>query len=312
MDITRVELRHLRYFVAVAEELHFGRAAARLGIAQPPLSQQIQQLERALGALLFERTRRQVRLTEAGALLLEHARRILGDVARAGGAVQRAARGELGTLTVAFAASVMFLELPGVIRAFRARYPDVTLSLREMPTAWQLAALDSGEIDLGFLRETPATPRLTIEPVMREPLRLAIPRAHPLAARQRVPLALLAEEPFVLFPAELAPGLHAQVLALCRAAGFEPRVVQESRELYTTVSLVEAGLGVTIVPASLEKMGWTGVVYRPLARATTRVDVAWRTGEDAAKPVVAAFVGVVREVVRSRTRERAGRGTRAT
>ncbi len=304
MSISRVELRHLRYFLAVAEELHFGRAAERVGIAQPPLSQQIQQLERLLGAQLFNRSRRRVELTHAGRLLLDDARRILADVARAADRVRRADRGEMGTLTIAFAASVMFLELPRIIRAFRARFPDVVLVLREMPTAMQLEALAGGEIDVGFVREPPALPGLLLETVMREPLRIALSQSHPLAKRRRVPLELLADEPFVLFPAEVGPGLHAQVLAICRSAGFTPRVVQESRELYTTVSLVEAGLGVTIVPASIEKMGWTGVCYRPIPAplGSTRIDMARRDGQEAASPVVGAFAALVRELLPDRTR----------
>src|SRR5262245_15153835 len=235
MDISRLELRHLRYFVAVAEELHFGRAAARLGIAQPPLSQQIQHLEQALGTRVFEGTRRRVQLTDAGEVLLVDARRILTDVDRAFADVGRAGRGEVGSLTVAFAASVMFLDLPRIIREFRARYPGVTLELREMPTGPQIAALERGEIDIGFLREPPASPTLAVETVMTEPLHIAIGLSHPLATRRRIPLARLADEDFVLFPQDVAPGLHAQVMALCRDAGFAPRVVQVSRELYTTV-----------------------------------------------------------------------------
>ena len=298
MDMSRVELRHLRYFRAVAEELHFGHAAARLGIAQPPLSQQIQSLERALGAPLFDRTRRKVQLTDAGRLLLDESRRLLGDVDRVLAAVRRTARGETGALTVAFAASVMFLSLPGIIRVFRERYPDVELELRELPTAPQLASIAAGEIDLGFVRQPPAMAGLRAETVMRESLHIAVARRHPLASRKRLPLRLLADEPFVLFPADVAPGLHAQVMALCRDAGFVPRVVQVSRELYTTVSLVEAGVGVTIVPASIEQMGWTGVSYRPIAgaRGLTHIAMAHREGAEAARPALRAFADVVREV----------------
>jgi DNA-binding transcriptional LysR family regulator len=300
MDITKVELRHLRYFVAVAEELHFGRAAQRVVIAQPPLSQQVQALERALGARLLDRSRRKVQLTDAGRLLLDESRRLLADVDRALAAVRRAARGETGALTVAFAASVMFLSLPGIIRAFRERYPDVALELRELPTAPQLTRLASGEIDLGFVREPVPTPGLVYETVMREPLHIALSRRHPLASRARLPLRLLADEPFVLFPAEVAPGLHAQVMALCASAGFVPRVVQVSRELYTTVSLVEAGVGVTIVPASIEQMGWTGVAYRPIpgAAGVTHIAMARREGAEEMKPALKAFAEVVRRYAR--------------
>jgi DNA-binding transcriptional LysR family regulator len=165
-----------------------------------------------------------------------------------------------------------------------------------MPTGPQLAALKAGEIDLGFVREPGPDPDLEIVTVMREPLRIAVNKSHPLAARATLAVRHLAEEPFVLFPAELAPGLHAQVMALCRAAGFTPRVVEESRELYTSVSLVEAGVGVSILPASVEKLGWRGVRYRPIpsAAAETRIAAAWQRGR--ARPVLESFMRVVREL----------------
>jgi DNA-binding transcriptional LysR family regulator len=292
---TSIELRHLRYFLAVAEELHFGRAATRLGISQPPLSQQIQRLEQELGTPLFERTRRRVALTDAGRALVEEARPILANVEGAITNVQRAGRGEMGVLTVAFAASVMFLELPQIIRRFRNEYPNVRLDLRELPTAMQLAGLRAGELDLGFARQPPHDPALKLETVLREPLLIAVGKDHPLGAKPRITLRDLAHEDFVLFPHEVAPGLHRQVLALCKSAGFVPRVVQVSRELYTTVSLVEGGVGVTIIPASVTKMGWTGVRYEPIrsVRGGTRIDMAWRV--DNTRPVLNAFLSVVRD-----------------
>lgn len=288
------ELRHLRYFVAVAEELHFGRAAQRLGIAQPPLSQQIQRLEQAVEARLLERTRRRVELTPAGELFLADARRILADVESSAAAARRVAQGQTGTLTVAFAASVMFLDLPGIIRRFREAFPGVHLDLRELPTGHQLIALRTGEIDVGFLREPPPDPALRTETIMREAFQVAVSRRHRLASRRRVTVADLAHEDFVLFPPDVAPGLHAQVLALCADAGFTPRVRQISRELYTTVSLVEADMGVTIIPASVRQMGWKGVRYfaidGPLAE--TRVDAAWRTDNNA--PLIRSFLDIAR------------------
>jgi len=297
-----LDLRHLRYFAAVAEELHFGRAAKRLGIAQPPLSQQIQKLEGLLGTSLFERGRRQIALTDAGRVLLEETHKVLAAAERAVEETRRAAAGEVGMVTVAFAASVMFHTLPGVIRAFRERFPGVRLELRELPTAFQLAGLRSGELDVGFLRESAPEDGLRTETVMRERLMVAVARTHPLGERgddasEPLELSALAEEDFVLFPPEIAPGLHGQVMSLCRQAGFAPRVVQESRELYTTVSLVEAGMGITIVPASIRKMGWTGVVYRhlPGASADTRIDMAWRS--DNQRPAVRSFLDLARERV---------------
>jgi DNA-binding transcriptional LysR family regulator len=295
--IDQIEIRHLRYFLAVADELHFGRAAARLGIAQPPLSQQIQRLEKLLETRLFDRTSRRVELTDAGRAFRVEATRVVNGLRSAVDAAHRAGRGETGELRVAFAATVMFLALPGIIREYRGRFPQVRLDLREMPTGPQLSGLKSGDIDIGFVREPQPDPELEIVTVMQEPLRIAVNKSHPLASRPTLAVRDLAEEPFVMFPEELAPGLHAQVIALCRAAGFTPNVVEESRELYTSVSLVEAGLGVSILPASVEKLGWQGVRYRsiPSAAAQTRIAAAWR--RDRALPVVAAFMGVVREVV---------------
>lgn len=292
----QLELRHLRYFVAVARDLHFGRAAAALGMAQPPLSQQIQRLERLLDTRLFERTSRRVALTDAGRAFLAEAERVLAGAATAVEAARRAGRGESGELRVAFAATVMFLALPQIIREFRDHYPRVHLDLREMPTGIQLAGLLAGEIDLGFVREPRHDPALEIVTVMREPLRIALHRGHPLARRSRLQVRDLAGEPFVLFPQELAPGLHAQVMSLCRQAGFSPRVVEESRELYTSVSLVEAGVGVSILPASVEKLGWRNVRYRPIPApgGETRIAAAWR--RDRERPVIAAFMGVVRRI----------------
>jgi DNA-binding transcriptional LysR family regulator len=190
----------------------------------------------------------------------------------------------------------MFLALPRIIRNFRDRYPLVHLDLREMPTGPQLTALTSGEIDIGFVREPTPDDALEIVTVMREPLRIAVNKSHPLAARPTLAVRDLAREPFVLFPEELAPGLYRQVMALCRQAGFTPNVIEESRELYTSVSLVEAGIGVSILPASVEKLGWRGVRYRPIpsAAAETRIAAAWR--KDRARPVVAAFMQVVEDV----------------
>ncbi len=296
-----VELRHLRYFRTVAEELHFGRAATRLGIAQPPLSTQIRRLEELLGVTLFHRTSRRVELTDAGAVLLDEVERVFQALGGALDATLRAGRGETGRLAVAFASSVMFRTLPAWIRAYRDRYPDTALELRELPTGPQLTALANGELDVGFVREPPETRGIAFETVMEEPLVVAVARADPLLGALPChpdgtlgsgALAHLADAPFVLFPRELAPGLWAQVMDLCREAGFEPRVVQESRELYTTVSLVEAGVGITVVPDSIRKMGWAGVRYLPLAGTHTRIDVAWRP--DRMRPVVEAFLDLVR------------------
>ncbi len=294
---TPFELRHLRSFIAVAEELHFGRAALRLGIAQPPLSQQIFQLEERIGARLFERTQRRVALTDAGRVLLDEARRILAAVENAASAARRAARGETGQLRIAFAATVMFHALPRIVRSFRERFPGVYLDLREMASGTQLAALRAGDLDIGFVREPLPDPDLEIEVVLREPLMITVEDGHRLAKKKRAAVADLAGEPFVLFPSEIAPGLYLQVMRLCADAGFSPRVVETSRELYTTVSLVAAGVGVSILPASVERLGWPNVRYLsiPARHGTTRVAAAWR--RDRERPVIDSFLSVARGVL---------------
>ena len=296
--IDRIELRHLRYFIAVAEELHFGRAARKLGIAQPPLSLQIQRLEAELGTSLFDRTSRRVQLTPAGRTLLEEGRRALAGVRDAVDAAQRASRGETGSLTVAFAASVMFLSLPRVIRQFRESFPGVRLELRELGTGPQMIALRNGDLDLGFLREPPPDDELETETIMTERLLIAVSKRHPLARRRRVQLTDVANDDFVLFPRDLAPGLYGHVLRVCAEAGVHPRIVQTSREMYTTVSLVEAGMGVTIIPESVRQMGRRGVQYFPISSeaATTRIDAAWRT--DNINPIRESFLGIARTAAR--------------
>lgn len=295
--MSEIELRHLRYFLAVAEELSFSRAAERLGIAQPPLSQQIQRLEALLGHELFAR-RPRVRLTAAGEALLPAARRALEQVERGVEATQRAARGEVGRVTVGFAASMILSVLPEVVRAFRERCPEVELRLLELSSAAQVEALAEGRIDVAFLREpASAGPGLRFEPVREEPFVAVLPPEHPLARRRQVPLAALAAEPFVHFPRAIAPGLYDRVAALCREAGFAPRVVQEAHEWVTIVGLVEAGLGVSLVPESFRKLTWGEVAFRPLGpgRAASTITIGWRA--DDGDPAVEAFLSVAREAL---------------
>lgn len=292
-----MELRHLRYFVAVAEELHFGRAAARLGIAQPPLSQQVRQLERELGVELFVRARRRVELTEGGRVLLGHARAVLQRAAQAAVDVRRAARGETGALAVGVVASATYGLMPRVFRTFRARHPDVALSMAVMSTGTQVAALRAGQLDLGLARTPFGDETLVAETVHEEPVVVALPAGHPLAGRRALPLAALAREPFVLFPRDRRPGWYDFVLGLCREAGFQPVVAQDAPELSTAMALVAAGVGVTLVPASVQDLRRSGVAYRassaPAAR--TRLVALRRPGEP--PPLVTRFLAVVREVL---------------
>jgi DNA-binding transcriptional LysR family regulator len=289
----RLELRHLRAFAAVAEDLHFGRAAARLALSQPALSLQIRQLEAVVDATLFDRHSRRVALTDAGRVLREASARLLRDVEAAVAATRQASAGQTGELRVGFGPTLMLSTLAQVVRAYRTRHPAVHVDLRELPTADQIAALLRGDLDIGFVRGAEADPRLHVESFAREPLVIALNRDHALATSARVPVAALAAEPWVLFPRTIAPLLHGHVMQLCRAAGFSPRVVQESREVYTTVGLVGAGVGVTIVPATVQRMSWKGVVYKPIARAAVELSMVRASG--AVRPVVEAFLSIARK-----------------
>lgn len=269
------DLRQLRYFVAVAEELHFGRAAERVGIAQPPLTQQIQKLEARLGCSLLRRGRK-TQLTEAGAVLLEESRRLLAQTDRAVESTRRAARGETGRLRVAAPPSIMLAALPAAIRKYRTRYPDVQFALRELSTSAIEDALRWGEIDLGFLRETRPAPPLGFKVVLEEAVVVVLPGAHALAGRKGLTLAALRAEPFVFFPRALGGAFYDRLIGFCALAGFSPRVVQEATQWQTVVSLVEAGMGVSLAPGCVQRFRWTGVVYRPLRGLTTAVAACWR------------------------------------
>lgn len=278
-----MELRHLRYFVAVAEEKHFTRAAKRLGIGQPPLSQQIQQLERELGTALFHRLPRGVSLTPAGQALFDDARRVLREAEQAVERTRRVARGEQGRLRVGMINSAPFHPLvPRVIREFRRRYPEVALTLEERTTPGLAAAVANETVDVAFVRPLLDTPEgLCTEHVLDEPLLVALPAGHPLSRRKAVPLMALSLEPFVLFPRAVGAGLHDVIVRACHAAGFSPRVVQEASQVTSIVNLVAAGLGVSIVPASMQQLHIEGVRYRAIQglAAQARLDLVYRAAD---------------------------------
>jgi DNA-binding transcriptional LysR family regulator len=279
-----VELRHLRYFVAIAEELHFGRAARRLHLSQPPLSMQIKALESNLGTQLLTRTRKRVELTAAGAMFLREARDILARVEQAAAVARRAGRGEIGELAIGFVTTADYNVLPRVLSEFRAQHPGVRLALREATTDAQLRELAEQRIDLGFVLAPIHDEGLVTRPLLSEPLVAALPAGHPLAqGRKRLSLARLASAPFILFPRHMAPGLYDDVVGFCRRAGFIPRVEQEAVQMQTIISLVSAGLGVALIPASMRNLGRSGVVYRSLLEPSplTQVLVAWRKGDSA-------------------------------
>lgn len=274
-----MELRHLRYFVAVAEELHFHRAAERLHISQPPLSQQIRALERELGIALFERNRRRVELTVAGASFLEDARAILEATERATGKVRRVAAGELGSLSIGFVGSAMFSPtLPAILREFRDRYGDVDLRLRELQTAEQLEALVAGRIDVGVIRGPLASPELDtgleLLVIQREKLVVAVPDAHPLAKKPRLRAADLRGETFVILRRREAPGLFASLASVMRGVGGMPQDVLEVAEMQTILGLVGSGFGVSLVPASVGESERAGISFRPLADPSPEIELA--------------------------------------
>lgn len=280
-----MELRHLRYFIAVAEELHFGRAAERLGISQPPLSQQIQALEEEIGARLFERTNRRVELTDAGRLFLDESRQVLAQVDKAVLLARRAHLGELGELKIGFTSSAPFTStIPSSIHAFRKAYPDVHLDLQEMSSRQVLKALLEESLQVGVIRPLALPDAVHWVELFREPLVAVLRADHPLAAGSEDGLAIaaLAEEPFVFFPRSYGTGLYDQVIALTRQAGFSPRIAQEASEAMTIIGLVSAGLGVSILPASFRRTRVDGVVYRTLSdpEATTAVWLVRRQNEE--------------------------------
>lgn len=274
-----LELRHLRYFVAVAEELHFGRAAERLHISQPPLSMQIRSLEDLLGTPLFHRTQRRVSLTQAGEVFLREATQILERAETAVRVAQRAARGEVGHLTVGFVSVANYNVLPPLLRTFRTQAPGVHLTLREATTDVQIADLAERRIDVGFVVPPVDDPGLGYRPIHREPLVAALPERHPLAAAPGpILLAALADAPFILAPRPLAPGLYDDIVSYCRRNGFSPNVGQEAIQMQTIVSLVSAEMGVALIPASLRHLRRTGVVYKALEEPSplTEIGLAWR------------------------------------
>src|SRR4051794_14617758 len=293
-----MELRHLRYFIAVAEEGHVTRAAQRLGMQQPPLSQQIRALERELGVQLFRRKPRGVELTDAGKTFLERAREILDDVDRAFATTRRTARGEQGRVVVGFTSSAPFHPfVPRVIRAFREMSPLVSLILEESGSSELVQGLHNESIDAAFIRSPEADlGGLVVRPLLEEDMVVALPAGHRLARDEHValPLDALASETFVLYKRPGGPGLYDTIIAACRNAGFSPRVGQEAPRILSTLNLVAAGIGVSIVPASLRRLQMDGVMYRKLsgsAQLKAPLILACRPGENSA--AVQRFIDLV-------------------
>lgn len=277
----QIELRHLRYFLAVAETLHFSRAAKRLGIAQPPLSQQIKRLEQLLGHALFERTTRGVKLTLAGQLLAKRAQSTMEKVDEDLAQVRRLGRGEEGTLTVGFSGSVMFTELPAAIQSYRRRYPKVELRLRELVTTAQIAALLNGTLDLAYLRDGDPTEGIRITTLLKEKYVAVLPEAHPLAQRRSLSVKALEGEPFIMFARRMGPLAYDRTIACCERSGFRPNIVQDAPQWLTLVRLVAAGLGVSLAPACVSRVAMPGAVYREInASCRTSIDLGLKAGAE--------------------------------
>ena len=296
-----MELRHLRYFLAVAEELHFGRAAAKLHISQPPLSQQIRRLENELQAPLFHRTTRHVKLTAAGRMFLDEARAVVAHAEQAAGAVQRASRGEIGQLVVGCALWADFLNGARIIRRFARRHPGVDVELRDLTAPEQIALLEDGTIHVGILRPPVQSDVLMSERLVSESLVVAFPRRHRFTSYQRVPWEALTDQPYVRFSQRRAPAYQSLVSRACRHAGITLRVRYEVEHPQTVLAVVAAGLGVSLVPASLQMLKRPGVAYRRLKPAGPALEtvIAWHREREL--PFVQAFVRVASEVSRSRS-----------
>jgi len=290
-----MELRHLRYFVAVAEAGHITRAAERLGIQQPPLSQQIRALETELDVQLFRRKPRGVELTEAGRALLEDARTVLARVDHAVATTRRTARGELGRLAVGFTSSASFHpRVPRAIRSYRKAYPQVSLALEEGGTAELVEALVQERLDAAFVRSPVGdTSAIVVTPLLDEEMIVALPTGHRLAAKHAQPLAAFAAETFILYRRRLGPGLYDSIIAACHRAGFSPRVGQEAPRMFSTLNLVAAGLGVSIIPSSMQSLHMDGIAYCRIKGPSLKAPLNFAYRKDESSAAVHRFVELV-------------------
>jgi DNA-binding transcriptional LysR family regulator len=293
-----MELRHLRYFVAVAEELHFGRAAACVRTAQSSFSAQIRDREEELGVELLHRTKRHVHLTDAGRAFLEQVRATLKQAAHAVRVAQRAARGETGTFAIGFVPSADCISFPEILRVFKHRYRDVQIDLRNLTATEQIEALRSGDIDIGFLRPLRTDGLIASERIIREPVVVVLPRKHRLLAKPELRLAEIASEELILCSRYHAPLQHDVIISQFRAADLVPNVLLETDHIQTVLGLVAAGLGISLLPASVENLRAPGLSYRPLKEPAPRMEmaVAYRKGDPS--QVLGNFLTLVRELSR--------------
>ena len=298
-----MEFRHLRYFLVLAEELHFGRAARRLSISQPPLSLNIQQLEASVGAVLLIRNSKSVQLTAAGRAFVPAARALLEQAAKASNLAKEVSRGMAGTLSIGFAGTMLYSGLPEILASFQPRHPLLRVLLREMSSREQLIELAHDRLDLGFVHTTRVPPELSQILVARQAFVLCLPSSHQLAERQSVSLGLLQGEPFAVVSRTVSPDYHDRIVQTCLDAGFYPEIRHELQHWLSVVSLVSRGMGVALVPQALQRSGVTGAAFVPIAPAPLDLQAAsatssyethclWRTSRDDAG--LAAFVNAVR------------------
>lgn len=269
----------MRYFIAVADELHFGRAAERLHISQPSLSRAIRELEQTLGAVLLARTKRSVRLTQAGRALLDEAPHALEEVERVCELARRVARGEAGQLRLGFLPSANVGLVPALVRESRKAYPGLQLRLHELFDAPQIEALNMRRLDLGILRDPRQGDQLIFEPFVRDPLSLAVAHDHRLASRRHVGYADLRDEGLIIWPRSLEPETYDSVIEACRTAGFSPRVVQEAGSAHTIIGLVAAGVGVAVLADSYRASSGPDVAFVPITGSESTLYLAWRAGD---------------------------------
>ena len=288
-----MEFRHLRYFLALADELHFGRAAQRLAITQPPLSLNIQQLEASVGARLFDRDSKGVRLTAAGVAFQEAARALLARADEARQLAREIEAGAVGRLRVGFVGSVLFRGLPQWLARFQAEHPRIEVRLSELNSQEQVDALVRDELDLGFVHTPQVPPELQVQLLHEDAFLCCLPADHALARRRKVALADLRDEPFVMFSRRASPDYFARIMAMCGSLGFQPRVRHEVRHWLSVVSVVAQGMGVAVVPAPLQRSRMAGAVFRPLADATlpSPVYCAWKAALD--QPARSRFLAMV-------------------
>jgi DNA-binding transcriptional LysR family regulator len=292
-----MEMRHLRYFVAVAEALHFGQAAAKLQIAQPSLSHQIRQLEDELQTSLLRRTKRRVELTEAGRLFLDEARDILARADSAAMIARRVGRTDSKRLRVGVGYCMDQSDVATIVGRYNARHQDVRVELKTMSVPSQVAALREGQLDVAFVRPPITDPSVRSETVVREALVVALPPDHRLAARSRIGLAALAEEPFVLPPRDAVPVFHDAILRVCREAGFVPNAPHEADHLQMIVAMIAASAGVGLVPNTARKFKQHRVAYRPLRPPVADLEIAMAWRQDDSSSILAAFLTEARQAL---------------